>query len=33
VEKRLAELEGKGLPARIVYEKMKALVAKYDANR
>jgi TRAP-type transport system periplasmic protein len=28
-EKRLAELEGKGLPARAVYAKMKALSAQY----
>ena len=28
-EKRIGELQGKGLPAREVYDKMKALVAKY----
>jgi TRAP-type C4-dicarboxylate transport system substrate-binding protein len=31
-EKRIAELEGKGLPARAVYEKMKALVAQYGGK-
>jgi TRAP-type transport system periplasmic protein len=32
IEKKLAELEGKGLPARAVYGRMKELVAQYSAK-